>query len=424
MSAWFYRVAWSLQLAFGVLLFLVAALLETLVLHAYFGQWWLALSLAAALEALKILVIVGHRMLVGQAEAYYPRGVRLAAFSFRGLLLGLSAACSLMFLAAQLDRPGMDRVRAADLAAVAERYVADSDAARVDHEQRRDAALAELDRRLARERDALAARHQPSIEALEAQLSAEMDVVVNGEFIGPRYQALQERLRDEKTAFDDARAALAQADAERRDALLVRLDAQLATQLAALTATRDSRQAALSDSDYQGDPRVEHPLARAFVNTLGAVFAEPPTVLQFVFVFSLLLSLAVELGIWVSFEQVTLARLPVFEARHRAELFAASKAVETESALRGFEFDTELAKAKAKQRRSAIDELLQPDPTSAPSTADTTWARQGSAHPGRGGAGPAPASGADAPNPVASGQPGHNGATRKGTSPPAEEPMH
>jgi hypothetical protein len=116
------------------------------------------------------------------------------------------------------------------------------------------------------------------------------------------------------------------------------------------------------DSTYQGDPRVEHPLARAFVNTLGALFEQPPTVLAFVFYFALLLSLAVELGIWVSFEHVTLAQLPVFEARHRADIFAASKAVEIESELRGFAMDTEVAKARARDRRRAIDDLLREGP--------------------------------------------------------------
>lgn len=233
MSTWFYPVAWSLQLGFGLLLFAVAALLETLVLQAYLGQWWLAMSLAAALEALKILVIVGHRILLGQTLVRCPRTVRWAVFGFRGLLLGLSAACSLMFLAA------------------------------------------------------------------------------------------------EKSAFETARIALAEADAERRTSLLRRLDTNLASHLAQLTDARDARLAEIGASNDEGDPRVEHPLARASVNTLGAIFDQPPTVLAFVFYFALLLSLAVEPGIWVSFEQVTLAHLPVFEARYRADMFAASKAVET-----------------------------------------------------------------------------------------------
>lgn len=200
MSAWFYPIAWSLQLAFGLLLFTVAALLETLVLHAYLGQWWLALSLAAALEGLKILVIVGHRILLGQGMVAYPRTVRWAAIGFRGLLLALSAACSLMFLAAQLDRPAMEQVRAADLAAAGQRHVTDAVAARADHAARRDATLADLDARLTAEQTALAERHLPVIASLEQQLTAEMDVVVNGEFIGKRYRALESRLADEKAA--------------------------------------------------------------------------------------------------------------------------------------------------------------------------------------------------------------------------------
>jgi hypothetical protein len=363
MSAWFYRIAWSLQLGFGLLLFAVAALLETLVLHAYLGGLWLALSLAAALEALKVLVIVGHRLLSSQTTVPYPRGVRWGALGFRGLLLGLSAACSLMFLAAKLDRPALESVRAADLAAIEARYQQDAAAFGADHDARRATALAALDQQSSDQHDALQQRYLPAIAALEQKLDTEMDNVQGGEFIGKRYRALQARLQTEKADYKQARTALNQRTDQQRAELLQRLDSERSSRAAARQQQREQDLAALRGSDYQGDPRVENPLARAFVNTLGAVFARPPSTLEFVFYFALFLSLTVEFGIWITFEHVTLARLPVFEAGFSAELYTASKAVETESELRGFEMDNELTKAKVRSRRRTIDEALSEGPS-------------------------------------------------------------
>lgn len=359
MSKWFYPVSWSLQLAGGVVLFSVAAVLEALVLHSYLGLLWLALLLAFALEALKVLVIVVHRFLVEQRTVRYPVSVRTIVQVFRLTLVLLSAACSLMFLAERLDRPHLAAVRAADLSSIERRYVEDSKAARAEHQARAQAALAALDASERRQHAALAQRYLSTINELEAKLDAEMDNTgTGGGFIGPRYRALEQRLADEKTAYQAARTKLEQAIAANRAALMERLQREQHAALADLQQTRDSRSAFIRASDYQNDERVEHALARAFVNTLGAVISQPPGTLQFVFVFALFISLLIELGIWVSFEHLTLARLPVFEAHHRAELFADGKAVETDSALRGFEQERAFAEEKARRARRGIQDLL------------------------------------------------------------------
>jgi hypothetical protein len=277
------------------------------------------------------------------------------------MLLGLSAACSLMYLAGHLDRPALEQVRAADLAAAQARFQADTERERAGADARRSDALAALDAQDLREREVIAARYLPAIAALEQQLDAEMENVVGGEFIGKRYRAIEQRLADEKAAFERARTDHDAKVAARRAALLADLDGAEAAQAAAHTERRDRELAAIRASGYEGDPRVEHPLARAFVNTLDAVFPEPPTVLQFTFVLALFLSVTVELGIWVSFELLTTSRLPVLEAWHRAALVADSKAAETASALHGFALDGELVKARVRRQREAIEAGLRED---------------------------------------------------------------
>lgn len=91
---------------------------------------------------------------------------------------------------------------------------------------------------------------------------------------------------------------------------------------------------------------------------LGAVFDRQPSTLQFVFVFLLFLSATMVLGISVTFQHLTLARLPVFDAEHRAELCVGSKAAETDSELRGFAVEEALAQEKERRKRRSIQEVL------------------------------------------------------------------
>lgn len=358
MFKWYYNVSWALQLAVGLVLFGVTAVLEALVLAAYLDNLWLAVFIAGGLEAGKVLAVVLYRLLNGQSEVPYPRGVRWMTVGFRTFLLLLSAACSLMFLALHLDRPGLEQARAADLAAVETRYRQDLAAAQAGYAERRDRVLARFEEQERRERGSVEQRYLPRIAALESQLDTEMDRVIGGEFKGKRYKEIEARLAAEKDAYNQALATLERTAAERPAAVLERLEEERRAVATRLAARQDTDLAAIRANDYQGDPRVEHPMARAFVGILGAVFAHPPSTLQFAFYFALFLSLTMELGIWVAFEHLTLARLPVFTAGHRAELFVAGKEVETDSALRGFAIEDELIRAKVRHKQHGIAELL------------------------------------------------------------------
>jgi hypothetical protein len=358
MFKWFYNISWSLQLAVGLVLFGVTAVLEALVLAAYLESLWLGVFIAAGLEAAKVLTIIIYRILNGHAGVPYPRGVRWLTLGFRGMLFGLSAACSVMFLAQHLDRPGMERVRAADLAAAETRYRRDLAAAQAGYIERRDRTLALFAEEDKREREALTQRYRPSIAALEAKLDAEMDNVVGGEFKGKRYKELQARLAEEKGAYDQALAALERAAAARPRDALERLETERRARRAQLAEGYARDAAAIRNADYQGDARVEHPMARAFVGVLAAVFERRPSTLQFVFFFALFLSLTMELGIWVAFEHITLARLPVFAAAYRAELAVAGKEVETDSELREFELEEAVGNEKARRKRRSIEDVL------------------------------------------------------------------
>jgi len=266
-----------------------------------------------------------------------------------------------MFLAQHLDRPAMERVRATDLAAAETRYRGDLSAAQAGYVERRDRTLARLAEQDRREREALTKRYLPAISALERKLDTEMDNVIGGEFKGKRYRELQARLAEEKDAYAQALTALERAADNRPADWLERLETERRTREAELAERYATATAAIRNADYQGDARVEHPMARAFVGVLAAVFESQPSTLQFVFFFALFLSLTMELGIWVAFEHIALARLPVFAAGYRAELAAAGREVETDSELRAFERDEAVHKAKVQRKRRSIEDLLRGD---------------------------------------------------------------
>lgn len=362
MFKWFYNLSWFLQLAVGLVLFGVTAVLEAKVLAAYLDDVWLGVSVAGGLEAGKVLTIVFYRLLNGQSDLAYPRGVRWITLGFRGMLFGLSGACSVMFLALHLDRPAMEAVRSADLEAAERRHRETQAAAEAAYIERRDRLLAEMAEQDHRERDTLSQRYLKVIAELEAKVDTEMNNVVGREFKGKRYKELQARLGEEKDAYARALAAAERAGMDRSRERLTEIETERRTREAALEKEYVAELAAIRHADYQGDVRVEHPMARAFVGVLGALFTQGPSTLQFVFYFALFLSLTMELGIWVAFEHITLARLPVFAAGYRAELAVEGAAVQTDSELRRFEMEDELARAKVRRKRESIEARLHDGP--------------------------------------------------------------
>ncbi|WP_295888526.1 hypothetical protein [uncultured Thiohalocapsa sp.] len=352
------KLSWSAQLLAGLTLFGVSFLLQALVLSAFFDNPLLGFALAGGLEASKVLAIVLYRILRGQTRVPYPPGVQAIAVGFRLALVVLSAACSVMFLAERLDRPAMEETRRADLvAAQAER---DRALVRIEAraEERRAQALAALDRQGEHDRADLRRRFEPVIADLEQQLSREMDNVQGGVFEGPRYRALAERLQQEKADWAAARARLAEQQAQQRAELLARIDRTATAQTDAARQRHAEQSAAIRADDYRGDRRAEHPQAHAFASVLGAVLEHEPDTLLLVFVFSLFLSVTLELGIVVAFEHLTLARLPVFHAEQRLDLGLREKRAETAAQLAGFDLDEAVTKAKVRRRRRRIEDDL------------------------------------------------------------------
>ncbi|MBK1645231.1 hypothetical protein CKO25_11375 [Thiocapsa imhoffii] len=316
----FFYVGWIIQLVVGIALFSVSFLIELAVLQSFLAGVVMTLVLAAALELGKATAIVWHRYLKDAPQSLYPVSIRRISAVFRFGLVGLSILCSLLFIGVQVDRPHLEQVRAAELAALQSRL--DADLQRV--EQDAAAGARRLDARQQEALAALRALHEPGIAELEQLLSAEMDNVVGGVFKGPRYQEIAARLAQAQDQRDIALAALT-----------ARQAAEANTQSAALAqAHTQSRQALLHDAEraraallndgFETDVRAQHPLVTTFIRTLEAVTGHAITPPLFALGLALFLAVLMELGIVLAFETITLVMLPTLSAQHREEVATAA----------------------------------------------------------------------------------------------------
>lgn len=312
----FFRLGWIVQLIVGVALFSVSFLIENLVLKSFFAAPLIALTLAAALELGKAAAIVWHRYLSLSTGGGYPWATRIFSTLFRFGLLGLSVVCSLLYFGVQLDRPNLQAVRTAELAAV-DRDLQER-LGRLDAEQANRTASDEA-RRRTQYADTRRV-HQRQVDEMETLLRAEMDNVVGGVFKGPRYKEIQERLMQARAARDTALSSLSIRQAREAEEQSHRLTREYSETRQSLIAEADARRMAIRAATYDTDGRVNDPLVVALMRMSADVIHHQITPPQFVFIFSLFISLLMEIGILLAFDTVTLILIPALEARHQEQM--------------------------------------------------------------------------------------------------------
>lgn len=315
-SIYFFRVSWSLQLAVGVCLFTVSFLIEKQVLEAFITTPILALLLAGSLELGKAVAIVWHRYMSEKPMTRYPTSVRIASNFFRIGLVFLSMICSLLFLSDNLDRPNLDSVRTAET----QRQETQLENYLTRIETQNTARLSTLQDTHQSEYQHLDERFKERIAIIQNELSLEMNNVVNGTFKGPRYAEIEARLNKEKALRNDALQELLasnkqafELEASRRQAELERKQEN-----AYLDAVKSSNE--IQRNDFSEDERANDSRIVSFLKVVKSVTGADLMPLQFVFGFSLLISLLMEVGILLAFNTITLSILPALKAMHAADL--------------------------------------------------------------------------------------------------------
>ena len=302
----FFNFSWMLQLLVGVGLFTVSFMLENLVLASFITLPYLALLLAVGLELGKAAAIIWNRYLAVHPQGTYPLSTRLTSLLFRTGLLLLSLLCSLLFLAGNLDRPFLEAARSADTEQL-ERQIHREQARWTAQRTQR---VADLKHRQAQEYGDLKQIWAERVQVLEVEKRMEMDNVINGIFKGARYTTFEQALIEAKSGQAHELSALSHRQISQLDALDMTLAQGLdVTHQARMKQFEDERQA-LVHKDYAEDERANDPRIVALLKLMESVFGVHWQPLQFVLVFSLLLSILMELGIVLAFDTITVAVLP------------------------------------------------------------------------------------------------------------------
>jgi hypothetical protein len=311
--AGFFRLVWTLQLLVGVALFGVSFLIESRILTAFFAAPILAWALALALEIGKAVTIVFHRHLRQSQSEQYSLSIRLVSGTFRVGLIGLSLMCSLLFLGVQLDRPHIQELRQAGLAAIDARL--SEDLARLDDDYKA-RAKARRERMIGELAD-VRAEHDRRIRDLERMLAAEMDNQVSGQFKGPRYREIAARLGHAQAERERILAALVQRQAKESAALATTSASEYRQARAARRTQAESERHTLQSASFDDDERVHDPRVVAFLRLADSLLDLQLTASQFVFGVSAFLSLLMELGILLAFETLVLTLGPALTVQQR-----------------------------------------------------------------------------------------------------------
>lgn len=316
-STYFFRINWLIQLLVGMGLFMVSFSIQNQMIQTFLATPVLALALTLALETGKALSIIWHRYMTIHADKQvYPFITRMMSNLFRVGLVILSLLCSLLFLGNHLDRPQLEAVRSAELQTV--QIALDKVLTQFQYKEAQH--VSQLKQRQAQEYADLKQQHQSRIDVLQANLNKEMNNVVSGVFKGKRYLEFERLLENEKAQLAEALASLSQRHLQQTITLTQTVQQKVGQQRRAAKAKAEQQTALIIKHDYATDERVNDAHIVSFLKLTEAVFSLNVLPLQFVFAFSILLSLLMEIGIFLAFDTITITLFPVLNNQRRSSI--------------------------------------------------------------------------------------------------------
>lgn len=311
-SNFFFNVSWVGQLVVGFGLFLCSLFIEYQVFIHFISPPSLAVLICVTLEGGKVAAVIWHYYLGCLGTDAYPFSIRISSLVFRFGLVLLSILCSMLFFTSRLDRPNLDQVRQERLQKLTSQKSDAIETMRRQQEQE----VAVLDRLQVREMKQMETHIGGRIDRLDALLVKEMDNVVGGVFKGRRYLELEQRLAQEKKGAGHDLNVLQTRHALGQQHLREEQSALMASFNIEFTGQRQQ----ILNADFTDDEQANDEHIIALLKTIKTMFGLEVRPLQFVFFFSILISLLMETGIMLSFATITTIIAPVLHEHHIEEL--------------------------------------------------------------------------------------------------------
>ena len=341
----------------GILLFLVSLSIEGLVLSSMLGTVVIGFGFALALELAKVITVLA-KPLLHAATGRESLAVSVSLPALRAGLVLISVACSTTYLALHIDRPYLERVRAADLAAVNQEISAKRRTFESELDTSRKADLARVKQVFDTNSLRLEKQQLPLIRDLEKQLKAEMDNVVKGEFIGKRYKEFERRLLHAQAQYD---AELKQYTNEYQQQLTMlnqQYDTRLVDMRKQVEETEKQRLNSIHTDNYANDERVSLPLIRAARQLLNGAFRLPVSDLVIGLMFALILALVAEIALYCVFSHTAELLSAVLIAQYSIWHAEVTGSLHSAQTLNNLRRSANQKQSELRSHREAMEERL------------------------------------------------------------------
>ncbi len=306
-NLWFFKGSWLLQLLVGIGLSLCSFFIEYKVLLEFIVVPVMALCLAVILEVGKVSAIVWHHYLIHLSFLSCSGSLRLISWLFRLGLILFSLLCSQLFFHQHLNYPKPESGQVA-----AKKYP--------------ETELSRIDAWYHSRKKALAARHKTQYTSSEMTCNRQIVKLVSSLakedrgmatiFNDTHYEKIEQQLSRKKTACNSALERLQRWQAKEVEQLQTEYSRKRQEILSAVDNGAEKTVA----SGFAGGKGNGGFLIVDFLQITKSLFdrkLEPP---EFVFLFSLLMSLLIEMGIILVFSTITASVAPMLTAQYEMAL--------------------------------------------------------------------------------------------------------
>ena len=314
------RFLWIVFILNGLGAFVISLIMEGFVVYAITDLLVFSFCITSVFELAKVMTIVMHRYLSSLETGRMPVAVAATAQLFKAGLLLLSLVCSIACVSGYMDSPNLEKIRGLEKKAATEKYEADLARARGEYEKNRKSAVEQIEEkykeRYRREGD----YYLPRIEEKERSRDLEFDRKIGGVRKGEKWNEHNRQAVELAEAYKASLDSLKREENREFSETTGRLDEAYRLKIRQLEQACDTRMQALNGDGLLDDDRVRNSLVVSLMRTFKGGLDFDPGYLRFTTFFSILISLLLELTIYVVFNFLVVSHKSIFILGHDLHL--------------------------------------------------------------------------------------------------------
>jgi len=298
------NILWIFLIMIGIGAFLISLFLEFLVILSVTANYHFALVLTLVLECSKVLAIIFHRLVSDNKGYSIPDSVILLYNSFKLGLVVLSVICSIAIISQSVDQPNIDKIKTDDKKLVEDSYNEKLTLVQSQRQLRLDKITSEIKQKYLSRYQELDALFLPKIKETEKLRDNEFKNLVNGVRKGPFWYEYDRQLQDMKDEYTTKKDKLISTENTELNDHITSIETEFQKKIDDAIKEKDTAMTTIYTNDYKSDERVRNRIIVSFLRTLERGLGLKIEYLTFALVLSLLISVLLELSIYITFNYI------------------------------------------------------------------------------------------------------------------------